>query len=56
MKEDEFVFIPDTMTSSAIFIMKGRCQDYRFKLAKDAEELIDKFVKIGQKYSAKMAS
>jgi len=41
------------MTSSAQMIMKGRCQDYRFKLTKDAEELIDKFLKIGQKYLAK---
>jgi hypothetical protein len=51
---DEILFVPDVMTSSAVLIIKGRCQDYRFKLIKTFEDLIDKFSKIGRKYPIKL--
>jgi hypothetical protein len=45
--------VPDAMTS-ANFVIKGRCQDYRFRLTKAVEDLIDKLSKIGSKYPKKL--
>jgi hypothetical protein len=49
----EILFVPDAMTS-ANFVIKGRCQDYRFRLTKAVEDLIDKLSKIGSKYPKKL--
>ena len=46
MKEDEILFIPNRVMANGIIVMKKRCQDYRFKLTKATEELIEKFSEV----------